>query len=299
MEPTVKKANYYFPEKEKRKRKSPEWEAFKKNKLGVASLVILIIFCLIAIFAPMLMPYDPLAQDMLNRLAGPSADHWLGVDPNGRDILSRIILGSRTSLIVGFGAVLVSSLIGFGIGMIAGYKGGRLDDIVMRFLDSIMSIPLLLFGVMVVVALNSSMLTLIIAIGIGLVPGCARVARGSTMELKEKEFIKSAISMGASDIRILLTHILPNITGALLVISTLHMTTVIMVEASLSFLGVGIQPPTPTWGNMIQDGFNFVRDQPGIAIYPGIALIIVSVSFNVLGDAIRDAVDPHIKKQRN
>ncbi|OLO38048.1 hypothetical protein BTR23_12540 [Alkalihalophilus pseudofirmus] len=280
------------------KKKSSEWEAFKKNTLGMIALWILIIICLIALLAPLLMPHDPLAQNVVNRMAGPSGENWLGTDPNGRDIFSRILLGSQISLIVGFAAVAISSIVGFAIGMIAGYKGGKVDDIIMRFMEAIMSIPLLLLGLMVLVAVSSNMITLILIISIGLMPSCARIARGSTLELKEKEFIKAAISMGAGSTRILLTHILPNIIGPLLVISTLNMTVVIMVEAALSFLGMGIQPPTPTWGNMIQDGFRYITTQPGVAIYPGIALMIVSVCFNLVGDALRDAVDPHIKQKR-
>ncbi|WP_078427814.1 ABC transporter permease [Alkalihalobacterium alkalinitrilicum] len=279
-------------------KKSSEWEAFKKNTLGMIALWILIIICLIALLAPLLMPHDPLAQNVVNRMAGPSGENWLGTDPNGRDIFSRILLGSQISLIVGFAAVAISSIVGFAIGMIAGYKGGKVDDIIMRFMEAIMSIPLLLLGLMVLVAVSSNMITLILIISIGLMPSCARIARGSTLELKEKEFIKAAISMGAGSTRILLTHILPNIIGPLLVISTLNMTVVIMVEAALSFLGMGIQPPTPTWGNMIQDGFRYITTQPGVAIYPGIALMIVSVCFNLVGDALRDAVDPHIKQKR-
>ncbi|WP_216829729.1 ABC transporter permease [Alkalihalobacterium elongatum] len=280
------------------KRKSSEWEAFKKNTLGMIALWILIFICLVALLAPFLMPHDPLAQNVVNRMVGPSADHWLGTDPNGRDVFSRILMGSQISLIVGFSAVAISSTVGFAIGMIAGYKGGKLDDIIMRIMEAIMSIPLLLLGLMVLVAVSSNMLTLVLIISIGLMPSCARIARGSTLELKEKEFIKAAISMGANSTRILLTHILPNIIGPLLVVSTLNMTAVIMVEAALSFLGMGIQPPTPTWGNMIQDGFRYITTQPGVAIYPGIALMIVSVCFNLLGDALRDAVDPHIKQKR-
>jgi peptide/nickel transport system permease protein len=280
------------------KRASAEWEAFKQNKIGMTALYVLIFAVLVALLAPLLMPFDPLEQNVIQRMKGPSAEHWLGTDTYGRDILSRIILGSQTSLIVGFLVVGISGVVGFAIGMVAGYKGGWLDDLLMRILESIMTIPLLLLGMMVLVALGSNMTTLILVISVGLVPGCARIARGSTLALKEKEFIKAAISMGSGSLRIILTHILPNIVGPLLVISTLHMSVVIMVEASLSFLGIGIQPPTPTWGNMIQDGFKFITTQPGLAIYPGIALMVVSIAFNIIGDAIRDAVDPYIKHQR-
>ncbi|MCH6266416.1 ABC transporter permease [Neobacillus citreus] len=280
------------------KSKSMEWKTFRKNKLGIVSFIILITMLLIAIAAPIIMPYDPIAQNVVNRAQGPSSSHWLGTDPFGRDILSRIILGSQTSLFVGFLSVAISSIAGGFIGMVAAYKGGWIDDILMRILESIMIIPMLLFGLMVLVALGSSMTTLIVVISIGLIPSIARVARGSTMEVKEKEYIKAAISLGGGNLRIMLLHIFPNILGPLLVMTTLNMSTSIRIEASLSFIGVGVQPPTPAWGNMIQEGFQYITSTPGLVIFPGLALLIVSIAFNILGDAIRDAFDPHIKVQR-
>jgi len=282
----------------KKRHKHAEWTAFKKSRLGMFGLVILVIMSFIAIAAQFLMPYDPLAQDVANRAQGMTADHWLGTDPLGRDILSRVILGSQTSLFVGFVSVAISTIAGGFIGMLAAYKGGWLDDILMRILESIMMIPLLLFGLMIIVALGSSTTTLIMVISIGLMPGVARMARGSALEVKEKEYIKAAISLGGGNLRIIMRHIFPNILGPLLVISTLHMSSAIRIEASLSFLGVGVQPPTPTWGNMIQEGFQYITSTPGLIIFPGLALLIVSISFNVMGDAIRDAFDPHIKHQR-
>jgi peptide/nickel transport system permease protein len=282
----------------KKRTKSAEWAAFKKSKLGMIGFVILVFMLLVAITAPFIMPYDPLAQDVANRAKGLSGEHWLGTDPLGRDILSRVILGSQSSLFVGFVSVAVSTVIGAFLGMVAAYKGGWLDDILMRVLESIMMIPLLLFGLMVLVALGSSMTTLIIVISIGLIPGVARMARGSAMEVKEREYIKAAISLGAGNFRVIIQHIFPNILGPLLVISTLHMSSAIRIEASLSFLGVGVQPPTPTWGNMIQEGFKYITSTPGLVLFPGLALLIVSIAFNVMGDAIRDAFDPHIKRQR-
>lgn len=284
--------------KKKEKIKSPEWIAFKKNKLGMTALWLLIVITLIAIAAPLIAPFDPYTQDVVNRMQGPSAEHWLGTDSYGRDTLSRIIYGSRTSLLVGVISVVLSGIVGFAAGIVAGYKGGKIDDTIMRILESIQSIPLLLLGLMVLVAAGSNLYTLILVITIGLLPSCARIARGTTIDIKEKEFVKAAISMGSSTTRILFHHIVPNITSSLLVISALHMTSAIMVEASLSFLGIGVQPPTPTWGNMIQDGFKFVTLNPTLAIYPGLALIIVSVAFNLVGDALRDALDPHNSRQR-
>lgn len=281
-----------------KKQKSRAWEALRKNKLGMISLGFLIVVSLLAILAPYIAPYDPNAQDVINRLQGSSAEHWLGTDIYGRDVLSRIIYGARTSMLVGVISVLLSSIIGFAIGMIAGYKGGRFDDILMRLLESIQSIPLLLLGLMVLVAAGSNIYTLILVITIGLLPSCARIGRGSTIDIKEKEFVKAAISLGSGTTRILITHILPNIFNNFLVISALHMTQAIMVEASLSFLGLGIQPPTATWGNMIMDGFPHVATKPELSIYPGLALILVSISFNLLGDALRDALDPHLSAKR-
>lgn len=281
-----------------RRKKSTEWTAFKKSKLGMIGLVFLGFMLLIALAAPFIMPYDPLAQDITSRAQGISEKHWLGTDLAGRDIISRLILGSQTSLFVGFISVVLSTIIGGFLGMTAAYKGGWLDEIVMRALESIMMIPLLLFGLMVIVALGSSMTTLIIVISIGLIPGVARMARGSALEIKEKEYIKGAISLGAGNFRVIIQHIFPNILGPLLVISTLNMSSAIRIEASLSFLGVGVQPPAPTWGNMIQEGFQYITSTPGLVLFPGLALLLVSIAFNVMGDAIRDAFDPHIKQRR-
>ncbi len=297
-EPAIQIPNEQTERKKKENVRSPEWAAFKKNKLGMAALWVLIAITLIAIAAPLIAPYDPYAQNVANRMQGPSAAHWLGTDSYGRDTLSRIIYGSRTSLLVGVVSVALSGIIGFAAGIIAGYKGGKIDDVIMRVLESIQSIPLLLLGLMVLVAAGSNLVTLILVITVGLLPSCARIARGTTIDIKEKEFVKAAISMGSSTTRILFHHILPNIMSSLLVISALHMTSAIMVEASLSFLGIGVQPPTPTWGNMIQDGFKYVTLNPTLAVYPGIALIIVSVSFNLVGDALRDALDPHLSRKR-
>jgi peptide/nickel transport system permease protein len=274
------------------------WTVFKKSKLGMISLILLLLIIIISISAPLISPYDPIAQNVSERMLPPSGDHWLGTDQFGRDILSRIIYGSQTSLLVGFISVLISSFIGTTMGMVAGFKGGILDEILMRILESIQSLPVLLLGLMLLVALGSNMTTLIIAISIGLTVSCARVARGPTLELKEKEFVKSSIASGASAMRILVVHILPNILGPVLVMATLHMASAIRVEASLSFLGLGIQPPAPTWGNMIQDGLRFITTAPWTAIYPGVALMIVVIAFNIFGDTLRDAFDPHIIRKR-
>ncbi|RKQ35719.1 ABC transporter permease [Oceanobacillus halophilus] len=280
------------------KQKLVFWSVLKKSKIGMAALFILIMIILISIFAPVVSPYDPITQNASERMQAPSSAHWLGTDSFGRDILSRIIYGSRISLLVGFISVMISSIIGTAIGMVAGFKGGVLDEILMRIMESIQSIPMLLMGLMLLVAFGSNMTTLIIAISIGLIVSCARIARGPTIELKESEFVKASIASGASTFRILVVHIFPNILGPVLVMATLHMASAIRVEASLSFLGLGIQPPNPTWGNMIQDGFRYITTAPGVALYPGIALMVVVIAFNIFGDTLRDAFDPHIIRNR-
>lgn len=274
------------------------WSVFKKSKIGMVSLILLLLVTIISILAPLISPYDPITQNVSERMLPPSSEHWLGTDKFGRDILSRIIYGSQTSLLVGFISVLLSSVIGTAIGMIAGYKGGVLDEVLMRILEAVQAIPMLLLGLMLLVALGSNMTTLIIAISLGLTVSCARVARGPTLEVKEKEYVKASIASGASTLRILIVHILPNILGPVLVMATLHMASAIRVEASLSFLGLGIQPPSPTWGNMIQDGLRFITTAPWVAIYPGLALMVVVIAFNIFGDTLRDAFDPHIIRKR-
>lgn len=286
-----------LPEKQK-KSGNVIWLVLKKSKLGMISFVFLILVIVMAISAPLISPYDPVIQNVQDRMQPPSAEHWLGTDAFGRDIWSRIIYGSQISLLVGFISVVISGIIGTTLGMIAGYKGGLFDDILMRIIESIMSIPLLLIGLMLLVALGSSATTVIIALSIGFIPSCARIARGPAMEIKEKEFVKAAIACGASTTRILFVHILRNILSPVLVLSSLHMGSAIRVEASLSFLGLGIQPPNPTWGNMIYDGMKFLTSAPWTVVYPGFALMIVVIAFNLFGDTLRDAFDPHIVRKR-
>jgi peptide/nickel transport system permease protein len=285
-------------EQKSTRKQSTAWNVIKGSKLGMVGLIFLIFITLVSIFAPLISPYDPVTQNVRERMLPPSEIHWLGTDAYGRDLLSRIIYGSQTSLIVGFISVAISGLVGTVIGMIAGYKGGWLDEILMRVLESIMAMPMLLLGLMLLVALGSNMTTLVIALSIGLTPSCARIARGPTMELKETEFVKAAVATGSNSFKVMVFHILPNIIGPVLVISTLHMASAIRVEASLSFLGLGIQPPTPTWGNMIQDGLRFITTAPWVAIYPGVALMLVVIAFNIFGDTLRDAMDPHIIRKR-
>ncbi|WP_052353757.1 ABC transporter permease [Neobacillus jeddahensis] len=293
--------NNQMPVDKKAKSSNPSkvyWKVFKTSPLGISGLVILVLIIFAAIAAPILAPYDPLTQNITQRVQGISAEHWLGTDAYGRDILSRIIFGAQTSLTVGLLSVLASGVIGTAIGIFAGYKGGKFDEILMRIIESIMSIPMLLLGLMLLVALGSNMTTLVTALSIGLVPSCARIARGPALEIKESEYVKAAIASGASSFRIMVVHILPNIMGSLLVVVTLNMASAIRIEASLSFLGIGIQPPTPTWGNMIKDSLSYLTTAPSLAIFPGLALMITVIAFNLIGDTIRDASDPYIIRKR-
>lgn len=274
------------------------WNVFKSSPLGMAGLIILLFIVIVALTAPIIAPYDPVTQNITQRVQGISSEHWLGTDAYGRDILSRIIYGAQTSMTVGLFSVFISAVVGTAIGVFAGYKGGIIDEILMRLLESIMSLPILLLGLMLLVALGSNMTTLIMAISIGLIPSCARIARGPTLEIKESEYVKAAIASGSSGFRIMIVHILPNILGSLLVVVTLNMASAIRIEASLSFLGIGIQPPTPTWGNMIKDSMNYLTTAPSLALYPGLALMITVIAFNLIGDTIRDAADPYIVRKR-
>lgn len=275
------------------------WKKFRSRKLGMLGLSVVIFVVLIAILAPWIMPYDPYEQRMTERMQLPSAEHWLGTDLYGRDMLSRIMLGARTSLTVSLGAVSISALVGVTIGMLAGFRGGWFDDVVMRIVEALMAIPALLLALVVLVSVGSSMAAVIAVIGIAMLPGTIRIARAETLEVKEKEYIKAAIATGNRSLRILLRHVLPNITGPVLVILTIQSSAVILIEASLGFLGMGVQPPTPTWGNMINEGFQYLTQAPQLAVIPGLAIVLVSLAFNLVGDALRDAVDPHVNNQRN
>jgi len=279
----------------KNRRKSEVWRRLKKNKIAVVSLFILLIICLIAILAPLLAPYPYEETHTRRSLEGPSSDFLLGTDRLGRDILSRLLYGSRQSLQMGVFAVSGAAIIGVFIGAYAGYYGGFVDNLVMRLLDLFQGIPMFLLTVTLAAVLGPSLRNAIIAIGIAMVPGYARLMRASLLTVREMEYIEAAKSINARNRRIIYRHIIPNSIAPIIVSYTMSMGMAVLSGAALSFIGLGAQPPTPEWGAMISDARSFMRAQPQLAIYPGICVMITVLAFNMLGDGLRDALDPRLK----
>ena len=271
------------------------WKRLKRNRLAMFGLFIigLLVFC--AIFADLIAPYDYAAQDLMNAYQGPSLQHWFGTDEFGRDILSRVIYGTRISLQIGFIAVGISLIFGGFLGAVAGYYGGKLDNFIMRVMDIIMSIPSILLAISIVAALGSSMTNLMIATGISYIPSYARIVRASILGIKDQEFIEAAKAVGTSDWTIIIRHILPNCLAPIIVQATLGVAFAILTAAGLSFIGLGIAPPTPEWGSMLSTGRNYIRDYWHMTLFPGLAIALTIFALNVLGDGLRDALDPKLR----
>jgi peptide/nickel transport system permease protein len=258
----------------------------------LVGLVLVVLIFLIAIFAPLIAPHDPLTQSTINRLQGSSSDHLLGRDPYGRDVLSRIIYGTRVALQVGILSVLLGGIMGTSIGVIAAYFGGKIEAVLMRIVDVLLSFPDLITGLLVMAVLGSGLEKLIIAIALTITPRFARIAYGPTLGLKQKEFVEAARALGQNNPKILLKHILPNIGGELVVLASLWTASAIRLEASLSFIGLGVPPPTATWGQMIREGTVYLSSLPLLSLAPGAALLITVFAFNLVGDGLRDVLDP-------
>lgn len=267
-----------------------------RNKLAVFGLIIIAILVLTALFAPFIAPYDYALQNLAEAFEPPSWKHPLGTDEFGRDILSRIIYGSQVSLQVGICAVSLAMFSGGLLGAIAGYYGGRIDEIIMRFMDILLSIPQILLAIAIAAALGPGLLNLTIAVAIASLPTFARVVRGAVLSIAGQEFIEAAHCMGASDAWILMRHILPNCSAPIIVQATLRVAQAILAAASLSFLGLGIQPPFPEWGGMLASARGFLRDYAYMSIFPGLAIMITIMALNFLGDGLRDAMDPKLKR---
>lgn len=270
------------------------WGKMKKRPGMIIGIVVLILFVLVGLFAPWLAPMDPL-EISTNRRGAPSSENWLGTDEVGRDILSRVIYGSRVSLRVGL--VAISIALGFGtlLGMIAGYAGGWIDTIIMRLTDIMLAFPGILLAIAVVAVLGPSLFNVMIAVGIESIPAYIRTARGSTLSVKEMEYVTAARTSGSTSARIILRQIMPNVAGPLIVLSTIGIAGSILSAAGLSYLGLGAQPPTPEWGAMLSSARAFVRDAWWIATFPGIAIMIVVLALNLVGDGLRDILDPRTK----
>ncbi len=290
------------------------WRTFVRNKTAIVGLILAVISITLAVFADdwfiavfqdrdpnlLLAPFDPLKQDTFNRLQPPDRVHRMGLDDYGRDILSRVIYGGRVSLTVGICATLLGGTIGTAMGVVAGYKGGATENVIMRSVDALMAFPGMLMGMMVLAVLHrlpgSGLVKAIFCIGIIMASGFARVAHATTISIKEKDFVTAARAVGAGNFRILGRHILPNIVGELVVMASLQTAQAIRIEASLSFIGLGVSPPTPTWGNMIKDGMQHITYAPWFSFFPGLAILLTVLSFNLLGDGLRDLLDPRLQE---
>lgn len=269
---------------------------FVRNRAAVLGLVITLIFMLTALLAPYIAPYGPAEIDLANRLQGPSAEHWLGTDELGRDMFSRIVLGSRITLLITAGAVGLAVVVGTLMGLLADYYGGRVDTVISRAIDVLMAMPGFLLAIAIIAALGVGTTNVVVAVGVFSIPTFARIARGSTLTVRTRDYIFAARALGVNDARIMLRHIAPNILPPLIVQITLRLATAILSAASLSFLGLGPQPPTPEWGAMLSMGRNYISSGPLLVLFPGAAILLVSLSFNLMGDGLRDALDPRLKR---
>lgn len=271
------------------------WRRFKRNKLAMVGLVILTIFVLLSIFAPVLTPYDPNRADFRARNQPPSREHWLGTDDMGRDIFTRTLYGGRISLTVGLVSVGISTTLGIILGSIAGYFGGRIDALIMRIADVFYSFPFLILAITATALLGPSIYNIMMILGVLSWPGPARLLRAEFLKLKNVEFVTASIATGARSIRTMFRHMLPNAIAPLLVSATLGVASSILSEAGLSFLGLGVPPPAPSWGNMLNRArpLHILRNMPWMWIPPGVAILLTILSINFVGDGLRDALDPH------
>lgn len=267
-------------------------KAFRNNKLTGVGAVIFLLIIVVAIAAPLLAPHDPLQQHIIARLKGPSAEYWFGTDAYGRDILSRLLYGARVSLVISLTAIGAAMIVGSIIGIIAGYFGGMIDLLLMQVMDVLLAFPALILGLIVVAMLGPSMENLIIAIALTAIPPFARTARAPTIAVKERDYVEACRALGFGHPRIILKHIFPNVFSEILVMGSLWLATAIRVEASLSFIGLGVKPPTASWGGMIREGFENILDNVWLSVCPSMAILLVVFSLNLLGDGLRDAIDP-------
>jgi peptide/nickel transport system permease protein len=271
------------------------WRALMAEPLGIMGGVLVAAFVAMALFAPWLAPYDPLKIDVMHKFAGPSLAHWAGTDQLGRDLLSRIIFGARTALGVAITATGVAGLAGILLGLVAGYGPRWLDSALILCFDSMTSLPMIMFALAVITVLGPSTATLILVIILVSIPGYARFIRAQTLSLVRSDFIMAEQAMNASNARIILLHLLPNVVGQLLVVLSMDIPVVIMLEAGLSYLSLGVKPPTPSWGNILYDGYVSLRQSPEMVIIAGIPLVLATLGFTFLGEALRDALDPRLQ----
>lgn len=274
------------------------WQRLVRNKMAMLGLAILVILVLAAVFADVIADYDTkvVAQNIAERLQGPSAAHWFGTDEFGRDIFARLVHGSRVSLVVGIVSVSVSLIIGGTLGAFAGFYGGKVDNVIMRVMDIFLAVPSILLAITIVAALGTSLFNVMLAIGISGMPSFARIVRAAVMSVKDQEFVESSRAIGATSVTIIFREILPNCMAPIIVQATLSVAGAILSTASLSFIGLGVQPPSPEWGAMLSGGRNYLRDAIHLTLFPGLAIVITILALNLLGDGLRDALDPRLKQ---
>jgi len=273
------------------------WGFARKQPLGFIGAIVVIVFIIMAVFAGSLSPYDPEASSYEHMLAAPGPEFLLGTDDFGRDVLTRIIYGARTALFVGFACAIIGATVGLVLGVGSAYFGGKIDLIFQRVMDVFMAFPLIIMALSIVAIFGSSIQNVIIAITIPFIPRCARVVRSSALAIREIPYIDAARANGFSNTRIIMRHMVPNVMAPYLIMLTAFVGQAILLEASLSFLGLGVQEPTPAWGLMLRNAQEYIRSEPWIAIYPGVAITLAVFAFNLFGDAVRDALDPKLRSQ--
>jgi peptide/nickel transport system permease protein len=272
------------------------WRRLRRNTLAMVGLIVVIGLVVTAAASFVLAPYDKvIAQDFPKTLQPPSLQHPMGTDQLGRDVMLRVLYASRTSLLVGFTVVLIGMTVGTSLGLLAGYLGGWVDSVISRFSDVMLAFPFLLMAIAVTAALGPSLWNLIIALGVATFPSYTRLVRGSVLAIKAEQFVDAAQAIGVGKVRIMLRHILPNLMGTLLVYGTLRVSTAILAESGLSFLGLGAQPPAPTWGNMLSDAREYLLFYRWLPLFPGLAILVTVLGFNLLGDGLRYILDPRLK----
>jgi peptide/nickel transport system permease protein len=271
------------------------WFRLRRNRMALIGLVIIVLFVFTALFAPLFAPYDPLHQDLLSIRAGINFKHWLGCDQVGRDILSRILFGTAITLKIALTSVLIALILGTAIGSIGGYYGGKADAGIVFLTDVLLAFPGLLLAIAIVAAVGTGVTSVILAAGFSSLPQFIRITRGVVMGEKERDYVMAARAIGESNRSIIIRYILPNCVAPIVVLLTLRIATIILTASGLSFLGLGVQPPTPEWGAMLAEGRGYFQQAPHIAMFPGLAIMIVVLAFNLLGDGLRDALDPRMK----
>jgi len=271
------------------------WRRLKRNRAAIVGGIIVLLFVSIALLAPQISPYPPNEGDLTKRLKPPSQEHLLGTDPLGRDLLSRVIYGARISLQIQIVAVSIAMVIGTLLGMVGGYYGGKFDHLIMRLMDILLAFPGIFLAISIIAVLGPGLTNLMLAAGIYSIPQFARIVRGSVLSLKEKEFIEAARAVGENDFNILFRYLLPNSMAPIIIQTTLRMATVLLTASGLSFLGLGVQPPTAEWGAMLSNARAYLITAPHVATVPGLAIMLVVMGFNLFGDGLRDSLDPRLR----